>query len=289
MTALVLGTFDGVHTAHRALLKEAAKHADDVIACTFDIPPASYFDGDVRVLSTAAEKEQLLINSGATDVFMQKFDAHLAEMMPEEYIFSLCKRFKPDYIVAGFNHHFGKNASGTFGTLSALSAEYHFRAVMGMPFKNGGELVSSTLIRNCLASGNVERAAELLGRRYSLSGTVTTGKHLGAKLGFPTANLEYPPAKCIPAHGVYATLCTLDGRTYKGMTNIGTNPTVSDGDSVFAETHLLGFDGDIYGHDMSVHFIKRVRDEIKFGSVNELKKQLSLDAALINGYLDTVK
>ncbi len=289
MTALVLGTFDGVHTAHRALIKEALRYADNVIACTFDIPPALYFDSGVKMLSTPYEKQSALMAADVTDVFMQKFDLCLAEKTPEAYIASLCARFKPDYIVAGFNHHFGKNASGSFATLSSFSAKYKYRAIMGMPFKNGDELVSSTLIRSCLSDGNVERATELLGRKYSVGGQVMHGRHIGTELDFPTANLKIPQNKCVPGNGVYATLCILDGKVYKGMTNIGTNPTVSNAGTVSVETHLLGFGGNIYGHDMSVHFVKRVRNEIKFGSTEELKNQLSLDAALINGYLDTVK
>lgn len=282
---LVLGTFDGVHIAHKTLLSEAEKTGGRVIACTFDAPPAYFFNKIDNMLSLPEEKKELLLLAGADEVFMQHFDEKISSLSPEEYIKSLADIFSPGTVVAGFNHRFGKNASGTGKELADLGKKFGINVLTVPPCTKDGILVSSTEIRNALSSGEITRANALLGRRYAISGTTVHGRHVGHTIGFPTVNTAYGKGKTIPKPGVYATFCTVLGRTYKGMTNIGANPTVSDSGIISVETYILGFEDDVYGENIKIEFVQRLRDEKKFDSLDSLKEQLRFDAAITDGLL----
>ncbi|MBE7092327.1 MAG: bifunctional riboflavin kinase/FAD synthetase [Clostridiales bacterium] len=283
MSVLVLGTFDGVHIAHRQLINEAKKTGKRIIVCTFSKPFANS-----PVLLSPQEKISLLKQQGVDEVFMQDPES-VKNIMPEEYIKSLVEKFKPKYIVTGFNHRFGKNASGTLATLSFLGKKYGFILITVPPVSVEGQLVSSTHIRSLLLNGKIESANLLLDRYYQIQGKVVKGKQIGTEIGFPTANVEISDNKLIPQCAVYATLVKLNNRLYKGMTNIGFNETVSENNSLTVETHILGFDGDVYGKNIEILFLKKVRDDKKFESLEDLKSQLSDDALLINAYIDTIK
>lgn len=281
MSVLVLGTFDGVHIAHRALINEAKKTGEKVIVCTFDAP----FNKS-ELLSLKEEKNILLKEAGADEVFFQEFE-NICQLSPEEYINLLWERFHPTKIFTGFNHHFGKDAKGNHVTLSEMGKKLGFVPVMLPPVKEGDEVVSSTLIRSCIKDGNMDKANKLLGRNYSVSGQTVHGKSIGNTIDFPTANTAVPQNKLVPK-GVFATWVKIDNRIRKGMTNVGTNPTVEN-DSLTVETHILGFSEDVYGKNLEIFFVKKIRDDKKFNSLDELKEQLSFDALLINAYLDTKK
>lgn len=283
MSVLILGTFDGVHIAHRQLIKEAKKAGKEIIACTFSSP----FSGQ-KQLTTPLEKEILLKEYGVDQVFMEEFSV-IRNLSAEEYIKNLCEKFKPEKIITGFNHSFGKNAQGNPMVLSLLGKKYNFIPVTVPPVKENDIIVSSTYIRNLLLSGETEKATELLGRHYSLSGNTVHGRYIGNTIDFPTINTEISKDKLIPQSGVYATFVRVLNKTYKGMTNVGTNPTVTDENYISVETHILGFNENIYGKDAQIFFVKKIRDDKKFDSLTELKNQLSDDALLINAYLDTVK
>ncbi len=283
MSVLVLGTFDGVHLAHRQLIKEAKRYGNKIIACTFSTPFSSR-----SILTTAEEKTRLLIQAGVDEVFMQQTQ-EIKDLLPEEYIKMLVEKFRPSHIVAGFNHRFGKNASGDLSTLSFLGKKYGFIPVTVPPVAVAGELVSSTSIRSLLLKGDIQQANALLMRFYSIKGTVIKGRQIGTEIDFPTANVVTDENKTLCQTGVYATMVKAENRYLKGMTNIGTNPTVTDGDAVSVETHILGFDGNLYNKEIEIYFLKKIRDDKKFENLEELKNQLSQDALLINAYLDTVK
>ncbi len=280
MSVLILGTFDGVHTAHRQLITEAKKTGKRIIACTFSSP----FSGQ-RLLTTLNEKTDLLEKHGVQEVFVQNFK-DIKDLEAEEYIRLLCEKFKPSYIVTGFNHRFGKNARGNPALLSVLGRKYSFIPITVPPVKENDVIVSSTYIRSLILEGKVDEAKRFLGRYYTVKGETVHGKHLGSTIDFPTINTRVTH-KLIPQSGVYATLVKVFGKIYKGMTNIGTNPTV-DGSELTVETHILGFSGDLYGKETEIFFIKKVRDDKKFASLEDLKAQLSDDALLINAYLDTI-
>lgn len=282
MSVLVLGTFDGVHIAHRQLIKEAKKIGKRVIVCTFFTPFSS-----AQILTGAEEKSCLLKEAGADEVFMQK-TASVKDLSPEEYIKMLVEKFNPTHIVTGFNHRFGKNASGDLAILSFLGKKYGFISVTVPPVSVEGKIVSSTNIRGLLLKGEIEKANLLLDRFYSLKGQVIKGRQIGNEIGFPTANILPQDKKILPQKSVYATLVKVNGRLLKGMTNIGTNPTVTNENTVSVETHILGFDGDIYGKEIEIFLLKKIRDDKKFESLDELKNQLSEDALLINAYIDTI-
>ena len=283
MSVLVLGTFDGVHIAHRQLINEAKKTGKKVVVCTFSSPFST-----AKVLLTKDEKEKILKELGVDVVFMQE-PRNVKELSPEQYIKTLVEKFNPKFVVTGFNHRFGKDAQGDLSMLSFLGKKYGFTLISVPPVQSDGVLVSSSSIRSLLQKGEIEKANLLLDRYYSLKGTVTKGKHIGTEIGFPTANIGYSREKLIPKCAVYATFVKLNNRLYKGMTNIGFNETVSENNSLTVETHILGFDGDIYGKNIEILFLKKVRDDKKFESLEALKKQLSDDALLINAYIDTIK
>lgn len=280
MSVLILGTFDGVHMAHRQLITEAKKTGKKIIACTFSSP----FSG--QKLLTALDEKTLLLNEyGVQEVYVQEFK-DIKDLEAEEYVRLLCEKFRPTYIVTGFNHRFGKNAKGNPALLSLLGRKYGFIPITVPPVKENDVIVSSTYIRSLILEGKVDNAKKLLGRYYTIKGETVHGKHLGSTIDFPTINTRVTH-KLIPQSGVYATLVTVFGKVYKGMTNIGTNPTV-EGNELTVETHILGFSGDLYGKEAEIAFVKKVRDDKKFSSLQELKSQLSDDALLINAYLDTV-
>ncbi len=283
MSVLVLGTFDGVHIAHRQLIKEAKKTGKKVVVCAFSTPFSR-----AKVLTDACEKEKILKDLGADEVFIQEPE-NVKELSPEEYIKILVKKFNPKFVVAGFDHRFGKNAQGNLMTLNFLGKKYGFTLITVPPVKYDGVLVSSSNIRLLLLHGEIQKANLLLDRYYSLKGIVTKGKQIGTKIGFPTANIECSSDKLIPAPAVYATFVKLNNKLYKGMTNIGFNETVSENNTLTVETHILGFDGDIYGKNIEILFLKKVREDKKFDSLDDLKNQLSDDALLINAYIDTIK
>lgn len=283
MSVLVLGTFDGVHIAHRQLINEAKKTGKKVVVCTFSSPFSM-----AKVLLSKDEKEKILKELGADIVFIQE-PKDVKELTAEEYIKNLVEKFNPKFVVAGFNHRFGKNAQGNLMTLSFLGKKYGFTLITVPPVQYEGNIVSSSSIRALLEKGEIEKANILLNRFYTIKGKVVKGKQIGSDLGFPTANIECSSDKLIPAPAVYATFVKLNNKLYKGMTNIGFNETVSENNSLTVETHILGFDGDIYGKKIEILFLKKVRDDKKFESLEALKKQLSDDALLINAYIDTLK
>ncbi len=283
MSVLILGTFDGVHIAHRQLIEEAKKAGNNIIACTFNAPFSKQ-----KQLTDVDEKTFFLKKYGVKEIFVEDFE-DIKDLSPEEYIKRLCEKFKPTKIVTGFNHSFGKNAQGNPQVLSALGRKYNFIPVTVPPVKDGDVIVSSTQIRTFLQNGDVESATRFLGRYYSIKGNTVHGRSIGRTIDFPTINTETSKNKLIPQEGVYATFVKVLGRTYKGMTNIGTNPTVTDEDKLSVETHILGFNQNIYGKNAEIIFVKKVRDDKKFDSVEQLKNQLSDDALLINAFLDTRK
>lgn len=283
MNVLILGTFDGVHIAHRQLITEAKKAGNNIIACTFTSPFSKQ-----KQLTDINEKIFLLKKYGVTEVFIEDFE-NIKDLSPEEYIKGLCEKFKPAKIVTGFNHSFGKNASGNPMVLSKLGKKYNFIPVTVPPVKEDDIIVSSTQIRSLLLNGETEKAAKLLDRCYSLKGKTVHGRSIGKSLDFPTINTEVNKNKLIPQEGVYATFVKVLGRTFKGMTNIGTNPTVTDENKISVETHILGFNEDIYNKTAEIIFVKKIRDDKKFENIEQLKDQLSFDAFLINAFLDTRK
>ena len=285
---VTIGTFDGVHLGHQALFNKMKSLAQSVggqtVVVTFSPHPRQVLNIDssnLRFLCTPEEKmrkfEALGIDNVLVINFTKEFSRTPSEVFIKDYIID---NIKPAYIVVGYDHHFGKNRMGDFDLLSDLKKKYNFKVERIAAQDVENIAISSTKIRNALAAGNVKSANRLLGYLYSVTSKVVKGNEIGRTIGFPTANLELAKEYMLFGRGgVFAALVEYEGRTYKAMANIGHRPTIGDraeGDMLI-EVNLFDFDGDLYGKEITVRFIDRIRDEIKFGSLQELKAQLEQD------------
>lgn len=285
---VTIGTFDGVHLGHQAIFKKMKALAQSVggqtVVVTFSPHPRQVLNIDssnLRFITTPEEKLRKFEEFGIDNVliinFTKEFSRTPSEVFIKDYIID---NLKPAYIVVGYDHHFGKNRMGDFDLLSDLKRKYNFKVERVAAQDVEHIAISSTKIRNALAQGNVKSANRLLGYTYSVSGEVIRGNEIGRTIGFPTANIE-PPREYMLFHrgGVFACLVDYEGRTYKAMANIGHRPTIGDraeGDMLI-EVNLFDFEGDLYGKTIRVRFIERIRDEVKFKGLPELKAQLELD------------
>ena len=284
---VTIGTFDGVHLGHQAIFNKMKSLAQSVggetVVVTFSPHPRQVLNIDsshLRFLCTPEEKLEKFEEFGIDNVviinFTKEFSRTPSEVFIKEYILD---NIKPAYIVVGYDHHFGKNRMGDFNLLSDLKKKYNFKVERVAAQDVENIAISSTKIRNALAVGNVKSANRLLGYTYSVTAEVIVGNKIGRTMGFPTANLELPQEYMIIKGGVYACLVDYDGKTYKAMANIGHRPTIGDRgeNQPIIEVNLFDFDGDLYGKHIRVHFIDRIRDEEKYGSLDALKAQLGQD------------
>ena len=285
-----IGNFDGLHLGHRAVIARVLRLAGERRApsalLTFEPHPADYFaDRPVAFRLTPAKMKAGLSEAlGLSGVVFLSFNAALASMYAEEFVAEvLVKRLAVGAVVVGWDFHFGKARSGTPAFLAEAGARYGFAVDIVAKVEEGaGEsarVVSSTAIRRALERGDVEAAARGLGRRYAVSGTVIPGQRLGRTLGVPTANFVLEPTSRL-AHGVYAVRARidgkLDGRSIPGVASFGVRPTVDNGPPLL-EVHLLDFSGDLYGREMEVEFVERIREERKFDSLALLTEEMERD------------
>lgn len=285
-SVVTVGNLDGVHLGHRQLLAKVMEIASERkligTVITFDRHPRTVVSSSpvskIRILTNLDEKVEFVKKQGIDRVIIVKFTREFSELSYEEFVETvLVKKLNMKAMVLGHDHAFGRNRAGNIETLEKLRTKYHFELFEVGAYKKGDITVSSSLIREHLTNGRVHEATELLGRNYSLSGIVVRGDGRGAKLTFPTANISPEnQAKLVPAEGVYAVDCYLKSGKFRGMANIGYKPTFGIADKTI-EIHLLDFSGDIYGDRISVEFIERIRDEIKFNSKQELIEQLHKD------------
>ncbi len=281
---VTVGTFDGVHRGHQAivdyLLERAQAQGGTSTVVSFDPHPRSVVhDEDVPLLTTVPERASLLSDLGIDRLVVIPFSLTFAQISPEEYVQEvLVRRIGLQEITVGYDHRFGRKRAGDVDLLKQLGTTHGFDVDVIPPREVGPDVVSSSMIRERVGEGDVQRAAELLGRPYQLSGTVARGEGRGRTIGFPTANLSIPdPRKLVPKRGVYAVWVQLPGGEKKpGMLNIGHRPTFDEMD-VTVEAHLLDFEGDLYGETLTVQFMQRLRDEQKFASADALATQLSED------------
>lgn len=284
---LALGNFDGVHIAHRQLLMRAIEMKNKISApmagaWSFRENPLAALTGNPPPFIQSAErKAEIMLDAGMDFVILCDF-AYFKDMPPEDFITShLAKELGCVGVVCGFNFNFGKFGKGKPYMLREYFGESAFDEVP--EYKLDGVTVSSTAIRGLIASGNVSDAARYLGRYFYINTPVVSGKQLGRRISFPTANQYFTDGRVTPARGIYATRCTtFDGKEYIGVTNVGVRPTIDDNidnhQRVNAETHILDFNSDIYGQKLKVEFIEYLRDERKYSSLDELKAAISEDA-----------
>jgi riboflavin kinase/FMN adenylyltransferase len=283
---ITIGTFDGVHIGHQAILEKLAQRAREVggesVLITFDPHPRlvlSPQNVSVELLSSLAEKLEALSHVGIDNVVVVPFTAAFANMSASSYVRDfLITHFHPHTFIIGYDHRFGYKREGDFHLLEKLKTEYHF-LLEEIPVQEIQDLaISSTRVREALHQGNISKANDYLGRPYTLRGQVVHGEQRGRRIGYPTANMECDDIhKLIPANGVYAIRAFVNAKTYIGMMNIGIRPTVSHANKRSVEAHLFDFHDDIYGETVRIEMIQRLRDEQKFDSIDALQAQLDQD------------
>jgi len=277
-----LGNFDGVHLGHQQLIKTAKNIAQDLhgetLVFTFFPHPQLLFNKSIKMLNSLELKLKLIQSLGIENVLIIPFTKEIAELTPLEFVNGILgETLHVSHVVAGFNYSFGHQGKGKAVDLIKLASRQNIQATIMEPFYINGELVSSTKIRHYLQAGSINHAARLLGYQPVVAGRVIEGNKIGRQLGFPTANLDWDRRLLIPANGVYAVKVKVDNKHYFGVLNIGSKPTVSKKPILTMEVNILGFSGDIYEKDIEVTFFHKLRDEIKFSGLEQLKKQISHD------------
>lgn len=274
-----IGFFDGVHRGHQYLIQqvqeEALSRGGRSLLITFDRHPRSVFAPDhmPRLLTTADEKQRLLRATGVDDIYVLPFDHAMAALTAREFMDSVLRRqLGVNVLVIGYDHHFGRPQGEGFEAYYAFGQELGIEVVLAQELE--GEHVSSSAIRRALETGNVEVANKLLGRPYTWTGRVVHGHALGRQLGFPTANLEgITPSKVLPDCGAYA----ITTERSRGMVNIGRRPTIDNGDNITIEANLFDLNEDLYGQELTLSFIARLREEQRFDNEAQLAQQLQAD------------
>ena len=292
------GFFDGVHVGHRLVIKQlteaAAVRGDESMVITFWPHPRNVLQKEartLRLLTTLQEKKEMLHGLGVDHVEVLPFTKDFSTMTTEEYLLQIMEKFGAKTVLLGYDNRIGSDAGDSdqvARTAESLGLEV-IRTDM-VPSEQG-YAVSSTKIRQRLEEGDVQGAAAMLGYDYPLHGVVVAGNRIGRTLGFPTANMQlYEPLKLVPGNGAYFVKVETVGRQFYGMCNIGYRPTVASGNARTIETNIFGFDEDIYGLDIKVTFLQKIRDEIRFASLEELKMQLETDRDdCLNVILNKVK
>lgn len=289
-----LGNFDGLHVGHMVLVNTLAdqskknqltsliytfkKHPENIIRKEFCTP----------LITTVSKKIELLSQTSLDGLCFDDFDETFSRMKPEDFVANiLVKRLNIRLAVIGFDYKFGYKGQGDGELLKELGKKFGFEVIVIPPIRVDNEIVSSTLIRNTIVSGDMDKVLKLLGRRFSISGNVKHGKNLGHRLGFPTANIQPEGYLVIPAEGVFITETCIDGVTYKSVTSIGRNPTFGDNEDISVETHVLDFTENLYGKNIEVFFVSKIRGEVKFASKEELIEQIDRDILTTRAYFDT--
>ncbi|MDZ5252608.1 bifunctional riboflavin kinase/FAD synthetase [Clostridium sp. LIBA-8841] len=281
-TYVALGSFDGIHKGHLALINksiELSKNNDSLsMIYTFKNHPRTFINKEEapKLISTLSEKIKILEDLKVDLSSFVEFDKKFMKLEPEEFIDNLIKNYNVKGIVVGFNYRFGHKNKGDVRLLKELCNLKGIELCVIEPFTYKSEVVSSTRIRKALSEGKLEDANNMLGRYFSLSGEVVSGKKIGRTIDFPTANLKTDEKRILPKIGVYYTNVGIDKKIYKGITSVGNNPTVN-GKNITVETHILNFDEDIYGKNIKLYFISKIRNEKRFNSLEELKEQLIKD------------
>jgi len=281
--SLAFGFFDGVHIGHQAVIKSAVdfakKNGTKSAVITFQDHPCCYFYNlKPQYIIKKSDKAKFLEDLGVDYLYCIPFDDYLAMMSADDYMKEIIiKNFEPTAISTGFNHFFGAKKSGDVNYLKKMQGEFNYKYFEIPPMLFNGEVVSSTRIREDLMLGNIELVNSLLGYEYFLEETIVTGAQLGRKIGFKTANLIYPDNLVQIGRGVYKVSVEYKGEMFKGIANYGLHPTVGENDKYALEVHILDFDKEIYGEKIKVTFFKKVREEKKFDSIEELKAQIKKD------------
>lgn len=288
--AATIGSFDGVHLGHVAMIAELREAADKaglpLAVVTFARHPRLLFDGECEPFLLTAENERLslLEAAGVERIFLLDFDTCMASMSAERFMHEiLAERLGVKLLGVGYDHRFGKPCEGEcFECYAKYGNDAGIDVIRLSPYSLEGRNISSTMVRRAIAEGDMPAASELLGHPYTISGTVVHGAGIGRGIGFPTANIQPgDDMKLLPPDGVYEVSAVVDGACFKGVMNIGVKPTVSAASLRTVEVHLIGFSGDIYGKDIVVDVVRRIRGEMRFDDISALKRQIKADIASV--------
>lgn len=275
--AVVLGTFDGVHLGHKAVIENAKGYC--VTAVTFKKAPRAYFDGKTKALMTSEDRIRRLETLGVTNTVMLEFNS-VKDISSIDFLDKIREEYKPLLICCGYNYHFGKNAKGDTALLSEYCKKHNIELSVSECVKIDKIPVSSTLIREKISLGKIDEANKMLGYNFGFKAEVVNGDKRGRTLGFPTINQAFPDELTLPLFGVYETRVTINSKTYRAITNIGHRPTFLT-DKVFCETYIENFSGEVYGDTVDLRFIKFIREEKKFSSPDELKQTIAQDVKFV--------
>jgi len=281
-TLLTVGVFDGVHLGHQYLISQLTKHAREQNllsgVVTFRQHPQEIMSPQTGLpfLTDLDQRINLLKNEGVEAIFTLSFTPELSRLSAREFVGLLKRYLRMRGLVIGHDFALGQNREGDETALRKLGKEMDFSVKVVRAKLVNAELVSSTAIRKALADGDMKRVHRLIGRNFGFGGGVVTGAHRGKELGFPTANIEVNPGQALPPDGVYATWAYIDGQAYPSMTNIGQRPTFGNNERT-VEVYVLDYQSNLYGHELRIDLIDRLRDEKKFNSVQELKDQIAED------------
>lgn len=278
---LCLGNFDGVHRGHQALIKSAINYGNQMgyrkALFTFENHPTDIIKNkNIRFLQTYRQKAKVIKSLGIDYLIYSIFDKEVMNLSPEDFIEGLMKRYNIKAFFVGFDYRFGYKAQGNISKLKVFAEKYKAEVFVLDSVDYIDTKISSTWIRDCICSGKITMAEDLLGRPYAIEGKVIEGIQLGRKIGFPTANIDIHTSYIIPKSGVYFTRVNLDDQSYYAVTNVGNNPTIIN-KPFSIESHIIDFNQNIYGTDIEIEFLEYLRGEIKFGSVDKLKEQIQKD------------
>jgi riboflavin kinase/FMN adenylyltransferase len=282
-SVVAVGAFDGFHVGHQRIVRELVdcghKASLATVIYTFRRNPKLTTRGIQGLLTTNSERVEFAEKTGVDSIVLEDFSARFQGLSAEDFVSEiLISRLNARVVVVGRDFHFGKGRAGDAEMMSRILDDAGRRLIIVAPVMVDGEPCSSSIIRTSIAQGEVERAARLLGRSYSIEGVIVTGNQMGGRLGFPTANVEVPdPVKLLPGNGVYAVRAVVDGVIVNGVCNIGVRPTIVAASRRTVEVHLFDFDQQLYGHLVSVQFVARLREEVRFASRAALVKQIARD------------
>jgi riboflavin kinase/FMN adenylyltransferase len=284
-TVLTLGTFDGIHLGHQQIIKRVIECSEENklrnLIITFHPHPRKVINPEMqlKLLTTNEEQINILEKLGVQNLIIINFTKEFSQLTPDEFIKNyLVDKIGLSRIVIGYDHHFGKGRGGDVEFLLAAGKKYDFEILQIQPFIIDDEPVSSTKIRAALEAGDINKVNKMLGRYYSFSGVVVEGDKRGRELGYPTANIKLSDEdKMLPQIGIYAVLVEIDGIEHKALLSIGKRPTFYNDGKVVPEVYIYDFNNDIYGKEIKVNLIQKLRGEEKFNSAEELIRQMNID------------
>ncbi|MEJ5350679.1 MAG: bifunctional riboflavin kinase/FAD synthetase [Melioribacteraceae bacterium] len=296
-TVVTVGSFDGLHIGHQKILKKLIEISENIngtnVLLTFEPHPRSVIamDYDLKILTTLEEKKMFLENFGIENLIVQNFTLEFSQMTSEEFIQKiLVNDLGVSHVVIGHDHKFGKDRLGDEDKLKEFGRKYNFNVTSVEAEMIDGQIVSSTKIRKALNDGDIEKVNLFLGRNYKINGKIVEGTKRGRQLGYPTANIELnDERKAVPKNGVYVVSCVLNEKKYYGVMNIGVRPTFENENKIILEVNLFDFNEQVYGENIEVSFINRIRDEKKFESEEDLINQINLDVQTAKEIIERIK